>query len=50
LEDRRNIGDSGCNFGDGMDQRVQSLMFMMMNTIHIEATENYLTMFSVDTA
>jgi len=30
LEDRRNFGESICNFGDGMDQRVQSLMFMMM--------------------
>jgi len=30
LEDRRNIGQSSCNFGDGTDQRVQSLMFMMM--------------------
>ena len=30
LEDRRNVGESSCNFGDGTDQRVQSLMFMMM--------------------
>jgi len=30
LEDRRNVGESSCNFGDGMDQRVKSLMFMMM--------------------
>jgi hypothetical protein len=30
LEDRRKDGDSSCNFGDGTDQRVQSLMFMMM--------------------
>jgi len=30
LEDRRNIGESSCNFGDGTDQRVQSLMFIMM--------------------
>jgi hypothetical protein len=30
LEDRRNVGKSGCNYGDGTDQRVQSLMFMMM--------------------
>ena len=30
LEDRRNDGESSCNFGDGTDQRVQSLMFMMM--------------------
>jgi len=32
LEDRRNVGESSCNFGDGADQRVQSLMFMMMMT------------------
>ena len=30
LEDRRNVGESSCNSGDGMDQRVQFLMFMMM--------------------
>jgi len=30
LEDRRNVGESSCNFGDGTDQRVHSLMFMMM--------------------
>ena len=30
LEDRRSVGASGCNSGDGTDQRVQSLMFMMM--------------------
>ena len=30
MEDRRNVGESSCNFGDGTDQRVQSLMFMMM--------------------
>jgi len=30
LEDRRNVGVSSCNFGDGTDQSVQSLMFMMM--------------------
>jgi len=30
LEDRRNVGESSCNFGDGTDERVQSLMFMMM--------------------
>ena len=33
LEDRRNVGESSCNFGDGTDQRVQSLMFMMMMMI-----------------
>ena len=30
LEDRRNVGESSCNFGDGTDQKVQSLMFVMM--------------------
>jgi len=30
LEDRRSVGASNCNSGDGTDQRVQSLMFMMM--------------------
>jgi len=30
LEDRRNVGESNCNSGDGTDQRVQFLMFMMM--------------------
>jgi len=33
LEDRRNVEESSCNFGDGTDQRVQSLMFMMMMMI-----------------
>jgi hypothetical protein len=32
LEDRRNVGENNCNSGDGTDQRVQSLMFMMMMT------------------
>jgi len=30
LEDRRSIGASSCNSGDGTDQRVQYLIFMMM--------------------
>ena len=30
LEDRRNVGESSCNFGDGTDQRVQFLTFMIM--------------------
>jgi len=30
LEDRRSVGESSCNSGDGTDQRVQSLKFMMM--------------------
>jgi len=30
LEDRRSVGTSSCNSGDGTDQRVESLIFMMM--------------------
>ena len=30
LEDRRSVGENSYNSGDGTDQRVQSLMFMMM--------------------
>jgi hypothetical protein len=30
LEDRRNVGEGSCNSGDGTDQRVQSLMFIMI--------------------
>jgi len=30
LENRRSVGASSCNSGDGRDQRIQSLMFMMM--------------------
>ena len=30
LEDRRSVGASSCNCGDGTDHRVQSLMFMVM--------------------
>jgi len=38
LEDRTNVGESSCNFRDGTDQRVQSLMFMkMMNFSTIRA-------------
>ena len=33
MEDRRNVGENSCNSGDGNDQRVQSLMFMMMMMI-----------------
>jgi len=28
-----NVGESSCNFGDGTDQRAQSLMFVMMMKI-----------------
>jgi len=34
LEDRRDVGENSCNSGDGMDQRLQSLMFMMMMMIY----------------
>ena len=30
MEDQRNVGESSCKSEDGTDQRVQSLMFMMM--------------------
>jgi len=30
LADRRSVGASSCNSGDGTDERFQSLMFMMM--------------------
>ena len=30
LEDRRNVGENSSKSGDGTDQRVQSLMFMMI--------------------
>ena len=43
LEDRRSVGASSCNSGDGTDQRVQPLMFMMMMVIknkHLFYTNN----------
>jgi hypothetical protein len=30
LGDRRNVGESSCNSGEGKDQMAQPLMFMMM--------------------
>jgi hypothetical protein len=30
LEDRRSVGASSCKSGDGTDQRVQSLMFIII--------------------
>ena len=30
MGDRRNVGENSCNFGDGTDQRDQSLMYMTM--------------------
>jgi len=35
LEDRRNVDENSCNSGDGTDQRVQPLMFMMTMTINV---------------
>ena len=35
LEDRRSVGASSCNCGDGKDQRVRSLMFMMTMIIKL---------------
>jgi len=34
LEDRRSVGASSCNSGDGTDQSVQSLVFMMMISLY----------------
>jgi len=34
LDDRRSVGTSSCNSGDGTDQRVQSYMFFMMMMIY----------------
>ena len=44
LEDRRYDGDSSCNFGDGTDQRVQSLMFMMMNFVFFTEKNYYVNL------
>jgi len=33
LDDLKNVGESNYNPGDGTDQRVQSLVFMMMMTL-----------------
>ena len=30
MEDRRNVGEKSYNSGDGTDQRVQSLMYMLL--------------------
>jgi len=39
FEDRRNVGGSSCNSGDGTDKRVQSLMFMMMIIVLLKLLE-----------
>jgi len=36
LEDQRNVGERSCNFGDRPDQRVQSLVFIMMMMMYIK--------------
>ena len=46
LEDRRNVGASSCNCGDGTDQRVQSLMFMMMMIILRKQTATFYSLVS----
>ena len=35
MQDQRNVGEGSCDFGDGMDQRAQSLMFMMMMMMNL---------------
>ena len=40
LEDRRSVGASIYNSGDGTDQRVQSLMFMMMKKVTGQGRKN----------
>jgi hypothetical protein len=45
LEERRNVGESRCNFGDGTDQRVDPLTFMMMNFHVILEKKNQLSNF-----
>jgi len=42
LEDRRSFGASSCKFGDGTDQRVQSLMFIIIIIIIIIITNFFL--------
>jgi hypothetical protein len=46
--DRRNVGESSCNSGDGTGQMAQPLMFMMMMMmiyiyIYISSTSKYST-------
>jgi len=38
LEDRRSVGASSCNSGDGTHQKVQFFMFMMMMTMIFETS------------
>ena len=47
LEDRRSVGASSCNCGEGTDQRGQSLMFMMLinNNNSNKSIENRLLLY-----
>jgi hypothetical protein len=45
LGDRRNVGESSCNSGDGTGQMAQSFMFMMMmikSTVFSSGSKNEL--------
>jgi len=35
FEDQRNVGEGSCNFGDGTEERVQSLKFIIIIIIII---------------
>ena len=39
MEDRRSVGASSCNSGDGTDQRVQSLMFIIIIITPLKVAE-----------
>jgi hypothetical protein len=41
LDDLRNVGENSCNPGDGTNQRVQSLMFMMMISLNSSLNEKH---------
>ena len=45
LEDRRSVDTNSCNSGDGTDQRVQSLMFVMLIIIKCYSRKSQLTSF-----
>jgi hypothetical protein len=44
LEDRRNVGENSCNSGEGTDQKVQFLMFVIISEkkyIMVKTCGNY---------
>jgi hypothetical protein len=41
LDDQRNDGENSCNPGDGMDQRVQTLMFIIIIIIIIMTSTKF---------